>query len=91
MHYINDENDTNYMVISIDAEKAFHKIQHSFPVGSDGKNLPAMREIWVQSLGQEDHVEKGVVIPADILGWRIPRTEKTGGLQSTGPQRVRHS
>ena len=78
MHYINDENDTNYMVISIDAEKAFHKIHHSFPVGSDGKNLPAMREIWVQSLGQEDHVEKGVVIPANILGWRIPRTENPG-------------
>ena len=88
--YINDGNDTNYMVISIDAEKAFHKIQHSFPVASDGKNLPAMREIWVQSLGQEDPLEKGMATHSNILAWRIPRTEKPGRLQSMGPQRVGH-
>ena len=76
------------MVISIDVEKAFHKIQHYFPVASDGKNLPAMREIWVQSLGQEDPLEKGMAIHSNILTWRIPRTEKPGGLQSVGPQRV---
>ena len=78
------------MVISIDVEKAFHKIQHYFPVASDGKNLPAMREIWVQSLGQEDPLEKGMAIHSNILTWRIPRTEKPGGLQSVGPQRVRY-
>ena len=43
------------------------------------KNLPAMRETWVQSLGQEDH--RNATHPS-ILAWRIPGTEKPGGLQS---------
>ena len=36
------------------------------------KNLPAMRETWVQSLGWEDPLEEGMAIPSDILAWRIP-------------------
>ena len=54
------------------------------------KNLPAMQETWVQFLGQEDPMEKGMVTHSSILDWRIPWTEEPGGLQSMGSQRVRH-
>ena len=53
------------------------------------KNLPAMREPWVQSLGREDPLEKGIATHSSILAWRIPRTEEPGGLQSMGSQRVK--
>ena len=55
------------------------------------KNLPAMQEIRVQFLGQEDPLEKGMATHASILAWRIPRTEKPGRLQFTGSQRVGHN
>ena len=45
------------------------------------KNLPAMQETWVQSLGQEDPLEKGMAIHSSILAWRISWTEEPGGLQ----------
>ena len=54
------------------------------------KPLPAMRETWVQSLGQEDPLEKEMASHSSILAWRIPWTEEPGGLQSTGSQRVGH-
>ena len=54
------------------------------------KNLPAMQETPVQSLGREDALEKEMVIHSNNLAWRIPRTEEAGGLQSVGSQRVRH-
>ena len=54
------------------------------------KNLPAVWEIWVQSLGQEDPLEKGVAPHFSILAWRIPWTEEPGRLQSMGSQIVRH-
>ena len=54
------------------------------------KRLPAMQETWVQSLGQEDPVEKKMATHSSILAWRIPWTEEPGGLQSMGSQRVRH-
>ena len=54
------------------------------------KNLPAMWETWVQSLGQEDTLEKGMANHSSILAWKISRTEEPGRLQSTGSQRVRH-
>ena len=54
------------------------------------KNLPAMQEIWVQSLGWEDTLEKGMATHSSILAWRIPLTEELGRLQSMGSQRVRH-
>ena len=50
------------------------------------KNLPAMRETWVQSLGQEDLLEKEVAAHSSILAWRIPWTEEPGGLQPMGLQ-----
>ena len=52
------------------------------------KNLPAMRETWVRSLGWEDDVEKGMVTHFSIIAWRIPWTEEPDGLQSMGSQRV---
>ena len=54
------------------------------------KNLPAMQETWVQSLGQEDLLEKRMATHSSILTWRIPWTEEPGRLQSTRPQRVGH-
>ena len=53
------------------------------------KNLPARREIWVQSLGLEDLLEEGMATHSSTLAWRIPWTEEPGGLQSMGSQRVR--
>ena len=54
------------------------------------KNLPAMQEIQLQSLGREDPLEKGMASHSSILAYRIPRTEELGGLQSMELQRVRH-
>ena len=61
-----------------------------FPVSSVVKNLPEMQEMWVQSLGQEDPLEKAMATHSSILAWRIPWTEKPAGLQSMCLQRVRH-
>ena len=52
------------------------------------KNLPAMQETWVQSLGWEDPLEKGKATHSSIPAWRIPWTEEPGWLQSMGLQRV---
>ena len=52
------------------------------------KNLSAMQETQVQSLGWEDPLEKGTATHSSILAWRIPWTEEPGGLQSMGWQRV---
>ena len=51
------------------------------------KNLPTMQETQVQSLDQEDPLEKGMATPSSVLVWRIPWIEESGGLQSTGSQR----
>ena len=55
------------------------------------KNLPAMQETWVQSLGWEDPLEKGKATHSSILAWRITWTEEPGRLQSMGLQRVGHN
>ena len=52
------------------------------------KNLPAMRETQVRSLGQEDTLEKGMTTHSSILAWRIPWTEELDGLQSMELQRI---
>ena len=51
------------------------------------KNLPAMQETWVQSLCQEDPLEKGMATHSSILAWRITWTEEPGRIQSMGSQR----
>ena len=53
-------------------------------VAQQVKNLPAMQEIWVRSLGWEDPLEKEMATHSSILAWRIPWTENPGKLQSTG-------
>ena len=52
------------------------------------KNLPAMRETWLRSLGWEDPLKKEMATHSSILAWEIPRTEDSGGLQSMRSQRV---
>ena len=54
------------------------------------KNPPVVLETWVQSLGQENPLEKGMATHFGILAWEIPWTEGPGGLQFMGPQRVGH-
>ena len=52
------------------------------------KKLPEMRKTWVQSLGWEDLLEKGMATHSIITAWRIPRTEEPGWLQSMELQKV---
>ena len=54
------------------------------------KNLPAMQETWVRSLGQEDPLEKGMATHSSVLAWRIPWTKEPDRLQSMGSQTVGH-
>ena len=56
----------------------------AFLVAQVVKNLPAMQETRVRSLGQKDSLEKGMATHSSILAWRIPWTEEPGGLQSMG-------
>ena len=60
-----------------------------FPIAQMVKNLPAMKETQVRSLGQEDPLEKEMATHSSILAWRIPQMEELGGLQSMGSQRVK--
>ena len=64
--------------------------EFGLPGGSVVKNLPAMQETGVQSLGRED-LEEGMATHSSTLFWRIPWTEEPGRLQSMGSQRVGHS
>ena len=54
------------------------------------KNLPAMQETHVRSLGQENPLEKGMATHTSLLAWRIPWTEEPVGPPSMGLERVRH-
>ena len=54
------------------------------------KSLPAIWETQVQSLGQEDPLEEGMITHSSILAWRILQTEEPGGLQSMESQRIGH-
>ena len=60
------------------------------PVAQMVKHLPTMRETQVQSLGQEDLLEKEMAINSSILAWKMLWMEKPGRLQSMGLQRVGH-
>ena len=55
------------------------------------KNLPAMQETQVQSLGWEDPLENGMATHSSILAWKNPGTAEPGGLESRGMKRVRHN
>ena len=62
-----------------------------FSGGSVVKNPPAMKETWVQSLGQQDALEKEVATHSSMDTWGNPWTEGPGGLPSMGSQRDRHN
>ena len=53
------------------------------------KRLPAMQGTWIQSLGQEDPLEKEMATHSSTLAWKIPWMEEPGRLQSMGSQKVR--
>ena len=55
------------------------------------KNLSAIQKTWVRSLGQKDHLEKGMAAHSMTFAWRIPQTEKPGWVQFMGSQRIRHN
>ena len=73
-------------------EEIGYPLQYSWAslVAQTVKNLPAVWEIWVQSLGWEDPLEKEITTHSSILAWRIPWTEESGRLQSIGSHRVEH-
>ena len=68
-----------------------HIIRTGFCSAQMVKHLPTVRETWVQSLGQEDHLEKEMTTYSSILAWKIPRMVKLGRLQSMGLQRGGHN
>ena len=75
--------------------KVFYTYKHihtwaSLVVQTMVKDLPAMQEAQLQSLGREDPLEKRIATHFSILAWRIPWTEEPGGLQSMGLQRAGH-
>ena len=54
------------------------------------KNLPAIQEVWIESLGHVDPLKKEMAAHSSILAWRVPWTEEPGRLQSMGLQNVGH-
>ena len=77
--------------LSVDTNAPIHPyLGGSSLLAQKVKNLPAVRETRVQSLGWEDPLEKEMATHSSILAWKISWTEEPGGLQSMGSQRVRH-
>ena len=74
--------------ISINDQQIFRflMVYKDFPGSSTVKNLPAVQETWVRSLGREDPLEKETATHPSILAWKIPWTEVPGSLQSMGSQ-----
>ena len=67
----------------------YSSVSVSIPSGSVVKNLSAMQESWVQSMGQEDSLEKGMATHSSVLVWKIPWTEELGRPLSMGSQKSR--
>ena len=67
-----------------------YNLKSGFPSDLAVKNLPAMEEMQVLSLGQEDLLEESMATHSSVLAWRIPQTEKPGGLQFIAWHRVGH-
>ena len=61
------------------------------PMAQQVKNPPATQETWIQSLGQEDPLEKEIATHSRILAWKTPWTEEFGGLQSKGSNTTKHA
>ena len=69
----------------------YYSLLWGFPGSSIVKNLPAMSQMQVGSLGQEDPLEKEMAMHSNILAWEMPWTEEPGALQSMGWQRTGHN
>ena len=69
---------------------ALMDINHMAQVAKNPPAMPETQEMWVQSLGQEEPLEKETATHTSILAWEIPWTEEPGRPQSIGSQRVRH-
>ena len=80
---------TDFLFLVISDPQSLYTIHWSSLMAQMIKTLHAMKETWVQSLGQEDPLKKGMATHSSILAWRSPRTEEPGGIQSVGSQRVR--
>ena len=78
----------NFLRVVISHIKLQHYVVTRALVSQIVKNLAALQETRVQSLGREDPLEKDMEIHSSTLAWKIPTTEETGGLQSIGSQRV---
>ena len=65
-------------------------VNMGFPHSSAVKSPPAVQELWVQSMGQEDPLEKEMATHSSFLAWEIPWTEETGRLRSMRVSKVRH-
>ena len=72
-------------------KKLFNTPFWGAPRSSVVKNLPIVQETWVRSLDWEDPLELEMATHSSILAWKIPWTDKPGGLQSMGSQRVGHN
>ena len=72
-------------MINVQQADSITKLEWASLVAQMVKNLPAMQETWVQSLGSKDPLEKGMATQSSTLAWRIPWTEEPRGLL-----RVRH-
>ena len=78
---------TEPQMLQVFAENISPRHSWGLPCGSVVKNLPARQEMQVQSLGQEDSLEKKMATDSSILAWEIPWTEEPDGLQSMGLQK----
>ena len=78
------------ITVYLDTVESLIKLRDPHLVAQPVKNLPAMRETQVQSLGWEDPLEKDMATYSNILAQRIPWTEESSRLQSMGSQRVGH-
>ena len=79
--------DMKYLILK---SSAFWYLPYSL-VAQAVTSLPALWETWIQSLGQEDPLEKEMATHSSILAWKIPWMEQCGSLQSMGLQRVGHN
>ena len=80
---------TQYKFVELIGQNTFFNVDSL--AAQTVKNLPAVQETWVRSLGWEGPLDGGMATDSSLLAWRIPWIEESGGLQSMGSQKVRHT
>ena len=88
--YLDAQEAGKWWVWGWEATEGSFKQQRASLAAQRVRNLPAMQETWVWSLGWQDPPENGMATHSSVLAWRIPWTEEPGDLQAMGSQRVRH-